>query len=188
MITYTFTALNGDQQVIIKVELDYSLDVKAMKLEVGETSTLENDVAPNYALELAKCQTSTADSTDTYANKGNIVNTRNLEIALMNKADVNKAVPFAYETTVTDANYLSEGVISAYNLTNAPIANNHLFYRTFSYDANNAYVVQEATLNGTTRKFIRYKNAGTWSAWQEFATISAVPKMSLSGTTLTITL
>lgn len=46
-----------------------SFTIKAIKLELGPVSTLTNDVAPNYAEELIKCQTSTADATDTYANK-----------------------------------------------------------------------------------------------------------------------
>ncbi len=32
------------------------LNIKAVKLELGSVSTLANDVAPNYAEELAKCQ------------------------------------------------------------------------------------------------------------------------------------
>ncbi len=47
--------------------------IYSVKLEVGSTSTLENDVAPDYAFELAKCQTSTAIGSDTYANQGNLV-------------------------------------------------------------------------------------------------------------------
>lgn len=49
-----------------------SLSVKAIKLELGSVSTLAQDVVPNYAIELAKCRTSTADSSDTYANQGQI--------------------------------------------------------------------------------------------------------------------
>lgn len=33
-----------------------SIDIKAVKLEVGQVSTLANDVAPNYTTELLKCQ------------------------------------------------------------------------------------------------------------------------------------
>ena len=33
-----------------------SITLKAVKLEIGSVSTLENDAAPNYAVELAKCQ------------------------------------------------------------------------------------------------------------------------------------
>lgn len=55
--------------------------IKAVKLELGTQQTLahkENDVwvlneTPNYQEELFKCQTSTADSSDIYANKTNIV-------------------------------------------------------------------------------------------------------------------
>ena len=52
----------------------YSIDIKAIKLEKGSISTLANDVAPNYAEELIKCQGSKADSTDTYANDGVVRN------------------------------------------------------------------------------------------------------------------
>lgn len=47
-----------------------SCNVKAFKLELGSISTLEYDTAPNHAEELIRCQASTADSTDAYANKG----------------------------------------------------------------------------------------------------------------------
>lgn len=54
-----------------------SLSVQAVKLELGTEQTLahqENDTwvlneIPDYEEELIKCQTSTADSSDTYANK-----------------------------------------------------------------------------------------------------------------------
>lgn len=51
-----------------------TISLTAVKLELGSVSTLANDVAPDYAFELAKCRTSTADPSDTYANKGNLVN------------------------------------------------------------------------------------------------------------------
>ena len=51
-----------------------TITARAVKLELGSVSTLANDVAPDYALELAKCRASTADPSDTYANKGNLVN------------------------------------------------------------------------------------------------------------------
>ena len=51
-----------------------TITARVIKLEVGSISTLANDVAPDYALELAKCRASTADPSDTYANKGNLVN------------------------------------------------------------------------------------------------------------------
>lgn len=50
-----------------------TLVLRAVKLEVGSISTLANDVAPDYALELAKCQTSTATPSDTYANQGQLM-------------------------------------------------------------------------------------------------------------------
>ena len=51
-----------------------TITARAIKLELGSVSTLANDVEPDYALELAKCRASTADPSDTYANKGNLVN------------------------------------------------------------------------------------------------------------------
>lgn len=47
--------------------------IRAVKLELGSISTLANDIAPDYALELAKCQTSTADPSDTFANQGQLM-------------------------------------------------------------------------------------------------------------------
>ena len=52
--------------------------VKAAKFEVGSVSTLANDVPRPYAEELARCQTSTADVNDTYANKGNLVTSNSI--------------------------------------------------------------------------------------------------------------
>ena len=56
-----------------------NITVKAVKLELGSVSTLAIDTAPDYVLELVKCQGSTVDSTDTYANQGtNIFNSHNI--------------------------------------------------------------------------------------------------------------
>ena len=57
-----------------EVRVDTTTTIRAVKLELGTVSTLHLDVAPNDALELAKCRASTADPSDTYANKGNLVN------------------------------------------------------------------------------------------------------------------
>ena len=46
-----------------------NISIKAVKLELGSVSTLAMDTAPNYATELLKCQMSTADSSDAYANR-----------------------------------------------------------------------------------------------------------------------
>ena len=46
-----------------------TITAKAVKLELGSVSTLAQDTTPNYGLELLKCQMSTADSSDTYANR-----------------------------------------------------------------------------------------------------------------------
>ena len=45
----------------------------AVKVEKGSVSTIANDVPRPYAIELARCQTSTAEPGDTEANKGNLV-------------------------------------------------------------------------------------------------------------------
>lgn len=61
-----------------EVRVGTTTTIRAVKLEVGSVSTLANDVAPNYAFELAKCRASTADPSDTYANKGDLVNYEDL--------------------------------------------------------------------------------------------------------------
>ena len=48
----------------------YTIDLRAVKLELGSTSTLANDVPPDYGEELTRCIYSKADTTDTYANSG----------------------------------------------------------------------------------------------------------------------
>ena len=59
----------------------YKVKLKAAKLELGSVQTLAhkinntwvlNDAHPDFALELAKCQTSIANQYDTLANKGNL--------------------------------------------------------------------------------------------------------------------
>lgn len=60
--------------------------IRAVKLELGSVSTLAQDIAPKYAIELAKCKTSTADPNDTYANKGQIADSSSVE-AKMDKAN-----------------------------------------------------------------------------------------------------
>lgn len=63
----------SDWQFTISINTGETISVRAVKLEVGSVSTLANDTIPDYAIELAKCRASTADSTDTYANQGQIV-------------------------------------------------------------------------------------------------------------------
>ena len=55
-----------------------SISVVAIKLEVGEASTILLDAPRPYAEELARCQTSSAQSSDTYANKGNLVTSNSI--------------------------------------------------------------------------------------------------------------
>lgn len=47
-----------------------SVNVTAAKLEIGDVSTLANDVPPNYGEELSRCLNSTANASDPYANAG----------------------------------------------------------------------------------------------------------------------
>lgn len=49
-------AQNEGQFFVLRVEAGKSVTIKALKLEVGEISTLAMDTAPDMALELAKCQ------------------------------------------------------------------------------------------------------------------------------------
>ena len=58
----------------VRIDALDEITIRAVKFEVGKVSTLHLDVAPNDAIELAKCRASTADPSDTYANKGNLVN------------------------------------------------------------------------------------------------------------------
>ena len=78
-ITLTEQGLNArianetNQQVsciITAVKDNTAMTLRAVKLELGEVSTLANDVVPDYETELAKCRTSTAVTNDTYANQG----------------------------------------------------------------------------------------------------------------------
>ena len=89
---YSKTATFSDVRIAVTSDIDFTMSdtlglvsieiagantvtsIRAVKLEVGSVSTLANDVAPDDAFELAKCRASTADPSDTYANKGNLVN------------------------------------------------------------------------------------------------------------------
>ena len=68
----------SSNQIVLQYATTKTVTIKAVKLEIGTISTLANDVAPNYAFELAKCRASTADPSDTYANKGDLVNYEDL--------------------------------------------------------------------------------------------------------------
>ena len=56
--------------VDIKVAPSSSYNIRAVKLEIGEISTLADDCVPSYPIELVKCQTATGDDSgsDTFAN------------------------------------------------------------------------------------------------------------------------
>lgn len=55
----------------VLVDANKSISFRAVKLEIGTVSTLENDIVPDYSIELAKCLTA-VDKFDTYANQGQI--------------------------------------------------------------------------------------------------------------------
>lgn len=65
---------NGEFTVRILV----SSTIRAVKLELCSWSTLANDVPPDKGIELAKCISSTADPSDSYANSGYARSNRNL--------------------------------------------------------------------------------------------------------------
>ena len=48
--------MTANGEFTIAVEAGNTLAIKAVKLELGNTSTLSNDIQPDYAEELAKCQ------------------------------------------------------------------------------------------------------------------------------------
>lgn len=84
----TFTVTQSDETVVgLFVKPNSSITIKAVKLELGSISTLAMDVAPSYGVELAKCETSKADSSDTYANKvmattDNMVKTKTVSVTV----------------------------------------------------------------------------------------------------------
>ena len=58
--------------------VDGTKEIHNVKLEIGGTCTILLDAPRPYAEELARCQTSTADVNDTYANKGNLVTSNSI--------------------------------------------------------------------------------------------------------------
>lgn len=71
--TFDFTAENNINEDYVLILWYHSgtrdIDIKNVKLEIGEISTLHMDTAPDVESERLKCMLSTADASDTYANK-----------------------------------------------------------------------------------------------------------------------
>lgn len=67
------TTGNYQIRIVVESEIPSEIIIRAVKLELGDVSTLAQDVMPDYATELLKCQMSTIDSQDTYAHR-NVVN------------------------------------------------------------------------------------------------------------------
>ena len=98
-------------------------------------------------------------------------------------ATTDTVLPFTRKTTVTSADDLEDGFVLAKGLTNAPASTtNTVSYKTITYGDNAGYRVQEATINNTARKFIRYKAEGTWNVWKELATMDNVSSCVHCGT------
>ena len=68
----------GSSQHWVDIYVDGTKNVDRIKLELGSTCTIALDTPNAPSIELAKCQTSTADANDTYANKGNLVTSNSI--------------------------------------------------------------------------------------------------------------
>ena len=77
-----------------------SITVESVKLELGTLSTLHLDTIPNYSLELAKSKTATADTSDTYANKGDILAEKDVFIKLKGSKTTTIVSTYQYDTIV----------------------------------------------------------------------------------------
>ena len=67
----------------------WSVNISAVKLELGSVSTIAYDPVPDYGTELARCVYSTADSNDTFASNGfGIMNPNLLDNAWFGNAEV----------------------------------------------------------------------------------------------------
>ena len=89
------------------VSSSVSITIKAIKLEVGTLSTLGEDTIPDYAFELAKCRTATADSSDTYSNMGEIVVSDQLESDVSDLQDDLTSINITGSTNNTGATITS---------------------------------------------------------------------------------
>lgn len=67
------TTGNYEVRIVVESGIPSEIIIRAVKLELGDVSTLAQDVMPDYATELLKCQMSTIDSQDIYANR-NVIN------------------------------------------------------------------------------------------------------------------
>ena len=76
LISTTFTYPTASSENYIRIVLydgattAASVRIQAIKLELGSVSTLEQDAAPDYGVELTRCIYSKADPNDPYANNG----------------------------------------------------------------------------------------------------------------------
>ena len=69
----------GSSQHWVDIYVDGTKSIDHIKLELGSTCTIALDTPNAPSIELAKCQTSTADvSVDTYTNKGNLVTSNSI--------------------------------------------------------------------------------------------------------------
>ena len=56
IMLYTLPQTNLVELLGVEIKPNVDITVRAVKLEIGSTSTLDRDTAPNYATELLKCQ------------------------------------------------------------------------------------------------------------------------------------
>ena len=128
----------GTSQIIASIDgdwvlgmVDYSLRIKigtartmvAVKLELGTEQTLCHNEGtdanpvwvlneiPNYEEELFKCATSTADSSDTYANKANVNATIRYYTSQAVAAGTNTTIMRIPAGTATDPNITTDTVV-----------------------------------------------------------------------------
>lgn len=142
------------------------ISIKSAKLEWGSTSTLSADNAPNYAEELLKCQLSTADSTDEYANQ--VLNTD-------------------WNPTITDANQRFNGIKfnSNNSVSNCPTANGLLvsFCGSGSKNSRGYQYYLSYALGGGDGFYYRDLTNSTTTQWRRVARSDEVLKSSIFSNT-----
>lgn len=113
--------LNTTGKIIIRIGQTphgVTMTLKAAKLELGDTQTLAhqengewvlNDPPPDYGMELLKCQLSTADSSDTYANRA-VAKADSIAIIVDGDTAKTAVTPGAYAYIKNNTHGLAEGL------------------------------------------------------------------------------
>lgn len=193
-ITKTITEESTDEQITTAkamfTELQKAYGEINKKLVVKEVTKEYYDALPddetgklNPAIiwRITDAGTDAVVIKDTEISKTSAWSSYQVNENLDSKVDKNNVLSLSRKPVATTADDLEDGFVIKKSLANAPInTTDTVSYKTVTYsDSNLDYRVQEATINNTSRKFIRHKAKGVWNAWLELATMDNVAPKSV---------